>query len=298
MIPSAKIAKRCRLPPEKRFRKPSTFEPAKFSEMLLDRVDVDAGRRDVGAEPVERQHRGREGELLADLGDPEGVQEGARARELTPRAADAGAARGLDLLARGRREAVRVTVSSLVSSPWPRIFTGTPLRVARPASRSASGRDLGALVEARLEVATGSPAGCACGTSRTASTSSCAGRAACASACESGSGRPRSRPSLRARARAGALVAATRGLADAGALAAADALARVARARGRLQVVQADPAGICQPSSTFTRCATRCDRAAHRRVVGALRGPADPAEAERAQRRAASGSSRWGSAPG
>jgi hypothetical protein len=35
MIPSAKIAKRWSEPPEKRFRKPRTFEPAKFSEMSL-----------------------------------------------------------------------------------------------------------------------------------------------------------------------------------------------------------------------------------------------------------------------
>jgi hypothetical protein len=34
MIPSAKIAKRWSDPPEKRFRKPRTFEPWKFSEML------------------------------------------------------------------------------------------------------------------------------------------------------------------------------------------------------------------------------------------------------------------------
>src|SRR4051812_1733235 len=35
MIPSAKIAKRCRLPPENRLRKPSTFEPPKLSEICL-----------------------------------------------------------------------------------------------------------------------------------------------------------------------------------------------------------------------------------------------------------------------
>ena len=35
MIPSAKIAKRWSEPPEKRFRKPRTFEPEKFSEMSL-----------------------------------------------------------------------------------------------------------------------------------------------------------------------------------------------------------------------------------------------------------------------
>ena len=36
------------------------FEPPKLSWIVLDRVDVDARRRDVGAEPVERQHRRRE----------------------------------------------------------------------------------------------------------------------------------------------------------------------------------------------------------------------------------------------
>ena len=35
MIPSAKIANRWRLPPEKRLRKPSTLDPWKFSEMSL-----------------------------------------------------------------------------------------------------------------------------------------------------------------------------------------------------------------------------------------------------------------------
>ena len=34
MIPSAKIAKRWSEPPEKRLRKPRTFEPPKFSEMF------------------------------------------------------------------------------------------------------------------------------------------------------------------------------------------------------------------------------------------------------------------------
>jgi hypothetical protein len=32
MIPSAKIAKRCSEPPEKRLRKPSTFEPVNWLE--------------------------------------------------------------------------------------------------------------------------------------------------------------------------------------------------------------------------------------------------------------------------
>ena len=65
---------------------------------------------------------------------------------------------------------------------------------------------------------------------------------------------------LGARARARALLAATRRLAGAGALAAADALARPAAARGRLQVVEADALGsvlgfssAMQSSSTLTR---------------------------------------------
>ena len=64
----------------------------------------------------------------------------------------------------------------------------------REAGRAqALGRDLGAGVEARLEVGDVDRLACACGSARTASTSSCSGRAACASACGSGSGRPRSR---------------------------------------------------------------------------------------------------------
>src|SRR5918997_1748446 len=53
---------------------------------------------------------------------------------------------------------------------------------------------------------------------------------------------------LRARARAGALVAATRGLAGAGALAATDALARPPRAGGRLQRVKANALVSHRPS--------------------------------------------------
>src|SRR3954471_14160785 len=61
---------------------------------------------------------------------------------------------------------------------------------------------------------------------------------------------------LAARASAGALVAAAGGLAEAGALAAADALAAVARAGGRLQVVEADLLFVSHQSSIRTRCWT------------------------------------------
>src|SRR5205085_4693465 len=43
---------------------------------FLDGVDVDPRRGDVGAEPVEQQHRRGEGELLTNVGDAEGVRDG------------------------------------------------------------------------------------------------------------------------------------------------------------------------------------------------------------------------------
>ena len=53
-------------------------EDVRAREVLLqrlERVDVDAGRRDVGAEPVEQQHRRRECELAPDFRDAEGVED-------------------------------------------------------------------------------------------------------------------------------------------------------------------------------------------------------------------------------
>jgi hypothetical protein len=41
----------------------------------LDRVEVDARRRDVGPEPVERQHRQRKRDLSPDLRDRERVED-------------------------------------------------------------------------------------------------------------------------------------------------------------------------------------------------------------------------------
>jgi hypothetical protein len=54
-------------------------EDAAAAELALDLVDgldVDARHRDVRAEPVERQKQRREGELLADLGNREGSEDG------------------------------------------------------------------------------------------------------------------------------------------------------------------------------------------------------------------------------
>src|SRR3954447_18790176 len=54
-------------------------EDAAVAELLLDGVDgadVDPGNRDVGSEAVEGEKERREGELLADLGDREGSEDG------------------------------------------------------------------------------------------------------------------------------------------------------------------------------------------------------------------------------
>ena len=49
---------------------------AEVALQFLDGVDVDARRRDVGAQPVEQQHRRGEGEFLANVGDAESVRNG------------------------------------------------------------------------------------------------------------------------------------------------------------------------------------------------------------------------------
>jgi len=41
---------------------------------FLDRVEVDARSGNVGAQPVQQQHRCREGKLLANVGDAKGVR--------------------------------------------------------------------------------------------------------------------------------------------------------------------------------------------------------------------------------
>src|SRR5665811_806294 len=99
------------------------------------RDSVDAGRRDVGAEPVEQQHRRGEGKLLADVGDAECVRDrpehyGSRVSQVPPAASIFSLAAALKACAR--------TVSFLETSPRARILTGSE-RFARPFSFSASG---------------------------------------------------------------------------------------------------------------------------------------------------------------
>ena len=132
------------------------------------------------------------------------------------------------------------TVSGLVTSPLARIFTGMPLRVPRPLLAQRLERHLGALVEALLEVLE---------VDRLRVRAErleghrllLVGPAQLAHAHVDGHlPALEARAVLRARARAVAVLAAPGGLAHARALAAADALARLAAARGGLQRVQSE----------------------------------------------------------
>ena len=202
---------------------------------FLDRVDVDSGRGDVGAQPVEEQHRRREGEFLADVGDAEGVRDGpehqrSRVWQEPPAASIFSLAAAL--------KACACTSSFFEISPRARILTGSE-RFARPFSLSVLGVDLGAGVEAILEVGDVDRLG------RGAEVLERHRGLFVRAAKLSHPHVDRVLPALvaglllRARARAVALVAAAGGLAAA-ALAAADPLARPFRARLRPDVVQPD----------------------------------------------------------
>ena len=137
------------------------------------------------------------------------------------------------------------TVSFLSSSPRPRILTGTS-RLRWPGRPRAARRDRRR--RRRRSAPRGRPgsrAACASGTARTASTSSCSGRAACASACGSGSGRPRSaRGPWRRRASRSPCGRARTSCRGRSRGRGRRACGRLARARGRLEVVQADRLGL------------------------------------------------------
>ena len=161
----------------------------------------------------------------------------------------AGAAGGLDALARGGAEGVGVNGQRLGQLALGEDLDRHALARAEAGGPQRLERHLGAGVEARLEVGDVDRLGVGAEHARTASTSSCAGRAACASACGSASGRPRSaRGSLAPEREPYALLAAAGGLARARALAAADALARAAAARRRGR-------GAARSRSLLRRCA-------------------------------------------
>ena len=80
--------------------------PEKLSSMSSSVSRSIPGRRDVGAEPVEQQHRRREGELPADLRDLEGVGDRLQQLALDHLGPESGPAGRLDLLLRGGAEGV------------------------------------------------------------------------------------------------------------------------------------------------------------------------------------------------
>ena len=122
------------------------FEPAKLSCDLLDGVDVDARRGDVGTQPVQREHRRREQRASGGCRGREGVE-----NRLSITAPEyAGAAGRLDLLPGGGAETVGLDRQLLGD-----LAPGEDLdRVGarrQPAPERLRG-DLGAGVEARLEI--------------------------------------------------------------------------------------------------------------------------------------------------
>src|SRR4029077_16230171 len=102
---------------------------------FLHRVDVYARRGDIRTQPVEEQHRRREGEFLANVGDAEGVRDGpehqrSRVWQEPPAASIFSLAAAL--------KACACTSSFFEISPRARILTGGE-RFARPPSFSVSG---------------------------------------------------------------------------------------------------------------------------------------------------------------
>src|ERR687898_995605 len=138
MIPSAKIAKRWSEPPEKRLRKPRTFEPAKFSEMsltastLMPGAGMYAPARYSASMPAVKASFFRISGTLNALRNVRSTGGYSSISWQVPPAAS--------IFSRAVAEKPwACTVSAFDSSPWPRILTGTSRRVARPFSRRASG---------------------------------------------------------------------------------------------------------------------------------------------------------------
>src|ERR1700716_2558299 len=170
----------------------------------------------------------------------------------------AGAARGFDPLARGGAERVRVHGQRLAQLALGEDLDRDALALGQTLGLERVGGDLGAAVEALFQRREIDRLGVrAEGLERHRLLHVRAAQLAhphvdrVLAALEAG-------PLLFARARAGALLAAPGGLAGAGPLAAAHALARPSTATGRLDAVQPDAlvAAGHHSSSTFTRCWT------------------------------------------
>src|SRR5437763_14768090 len=104
---------------------------------MVDRVGADARRRDIGTEPVERQDRGGEQDLVAYLRDAEGAHDRGdhgRSASSTTQLPPAASIRDRALALK----AWAWTVRGLVNSPLARILTGIPFLVASRCVRSCS----------------------------------------------------------------------------------------------------------------------------------------------------------------
>ena len=103
----------------------------------VDRRGVDAGRRDVRAEAVDRQHQEREHDPLAQVGDVEDVEEALERaqRDSTSQRPPAASIRALA----DAENLWADTVSAFLISPSPRILTGRLLRDEARRRDSASG---------------------------------------------------------------------------------------------------------------------------------------------------------------
>ena len=204
-------------------------------EVVLDVLDgrrVDAGRRDVGTEPVERQDRRGEQQLLADVLDAEGVEDRLKHQSRTSAVPPAPSIFSFALALKAWAR----TVSLVLISPVPRTLTGW-LRLASPASREGLGGHLVTRLEAVIEVADVDRLGpgaelleghrhLVVRAAQLPHPHVDRGLAALVGDLALGSG-----------AGAGSLVPAARRLAEPAALASAQALARCARAGRRAQVV-------------------------------------------------------------
>ncbi len=74
MIPSAKTERRRSAPPEKMSRKPKMRSGRRLEEGV-DRLRIDARRRDVRAQAIDGQHEEREQDPLAQVRHAENVRE-------------------------------------------------------------------------------------------------------------------------------------------------------------------------------------------------------------------------------
>src|ERR671914_2213551 len=106
MIPSAKIAKRCREPPLKRLRKPRTFEPWKFSAMSSTASMLMPGAGMYAPTRYSRSIAAVKASFFRMSATRNAFRNVLSTRLLLDQLA--GPARGLDLLAGGLREAVGV----------------------------------------------------------------------------------------------------------------------------------------------------------------------------------------------